>query len=214
MSMHVIEDLVEGSIRVLHAVAPAPDGGVRDRIAVLYDFQDGYDCSFTHFRVMEILLARRFSYRFAVSEHPEYDSRRAFFDGLTDFTALGEGDADWLDQGYVDPPHLYCDAGTALWRTMVGDEPLRRVPLAQVVLEVVRAAEKVRDVELIAMWHALGYQVLADVWVEEPRETPAVREIHDIAHRTGAAVYDLPDGLRPPPEYYDDDPIESWWYAG
>ncbi|MEV0247214.1 hypothetical protein AB0H76_11545 [Nocardia sp. NPDC050712] len=214
MSVHMIEDLVEESIRVLHDSAPAGDRRVRESIAALFGFQAGYDCSFTHFRIMDILLERGYTARFAVAEHPEYRSRRAFFDNVTEFTALAESEHAWLDQGYLDPPYFFCDAGTTAWRTMFPEEtPPDRIPLPEVVHATALAAERAGNVELIALWHALGYQALTGSWVGEPREVPAVTAIRDLAHRTGAAAHDLPDGYRPPPEFYDDDPVESWWYA-
>ncbi|MEV0032399.1 hypothetical protein [Nocardia sp. NPDC050793] len=231
MSEHMIEDLVEGSIRALHARAPVGDRCVRDWFSVLYRFQETHDCSFTHFRVMDVLLERGFTYRFALTEHPEYPQRRAFFDGLAEFTALSEAghppDAedwddfdDWLDQGYVDPPHLYCDAGTALWRRMAETgkldghdaEPLPGTPLAEVVHEVALAAEDAGDIELIALWHAQGIDAFLGVaGIADARRMRAVRAFRDIALRTGAITFDLPHGYRPPPEFYEDDPLESWW---
>lgn len=227
MSMHAIEDLVEASIRLLHSAAPVGDRQVRDRIAALYDYQSTYDCSFTHFRVMDVLLGRGFTHRFDLHQHPEYPSRTKFFDELTDFTALAEIDDDepsaaWLDQGCIDPPHLYCDAGTTLWHTMIeaglitgiDTEPLRPVPLADVVHEVAVAAEQTGDTETIAMWHALGWTGLCEnTWVDHPEELPAINAIREIAIRTGATTFDLPNGYRPPPEFYKDDPIECWWFG-
>ncbi|MFJ5774616.1 hypothetical protein [Streptomyces sp. NPDC093094] len=94
MSMHEVEDLVTDSIRLLDRHAAADDPRVRDRFAALYGFQDGYDCSFTHFRVMDILLRRRYTYRFPLDHHPDHAERSAYFDALTDFTALRTFDED------------------------------------------------------------------------------------------------------------------------
>lgn len=249
MSMHLIEDLVEGSIRVLHAAAPARDRGVRDRIAELYRFQSEFDCSLTYFRVMDILVERGFSHRLPLDAHPEYGHRRDFFDGLREFTALSEfgnaagetsgehpdeaydEDSDdeydeqydesrWLDEGYVEPPHLYCDTGTGLWKQLVATgklvgeraEPLRSVPLPEVVLEVARAAERAGDIELIALWHALGWHALLHpATFDDPRDIPALSEIRDIALRSGAASFDLPSGFRPTPGFFAEDELELWW---
>lgn len=82
MSEHVIEDLVA-------------------------DSQDGFDCSFTHFRVRDILLRRGYVYRFPLDRHPDHAERSAHWDAL------------------VDPPFLHCDAGTDLWRRMVSVGELR-----------------------------------------------------------------------------------------
>lgn len=248
MSMHLIEDLVEGSIRVLHAAAPAGDQGIRDRIAELYRFQGEYDCSLTYFRLMDILVERGFSHRLPLEAHPEYAQRREFFDGLREFTALSEfasgsaasgaptddeydepsddeyddpyDVARWLDQGYVEPPHLYCDTGTGLWTQLVatgqlrgdGAELLRPIPLPQVVLEVARAAERAGDIELIALWHALGWHaLLGPSAFDDPRDIPALSEIRDIAVRSGAASFDLPSGVRPTPGVFAEDELELWW---
>ncbi|MFE5288410.1 hypothetical protein ACFRAQ_25885 [Nocardia sp. NPDC056611] len=230
VSMHEIEDLVEWSVRVLDARHPGADRRVRDWFGELYSFQGGYDCSFTQFRVMEILLARDYCFRFGIDAHPDYPGRREFFDGLEEFTALADIAVDddedgsrldaWLEEGYVDPPHLYCDAGTALWRRAVevgliagtGAEPLRRVALADVVREVVLAAEAEGEIGVIATWHALGpTTLLPDFHTEEPWEMPALREIRAIALRTGATTFELPSGLRTPPEYCEEDELEAWW---
>ncbi|GAA3112161.1 hypothetical protein [Streptosporangium carneum] len=231
MSMHEIEDLVEGSVRVLDARCPAGDPRARDWFGTLYRFQEGFDCSFTRFRVMDALLERRFTYRFPVERHPDYAARRGYFDGLGEFTALAEideddeefeGFEDWLDDGYVEPPFLYCDAGTGLWRRMVeagtlggaDAEPPRRTPLAEVAHAVAAAAEQEGDHELIAMWHALGWSALTgDLVVFDPRDHPDLCGLREIARRTGALSIDLPHGVRPPAEVFEGDELEAWWWA-
>ncbi|WP_331772789.1 hypothetical protein OG948_55955 (plasmid) [Embleya sp. NBC_00888] len=121
MSEHLVEDLVADSVRVLDGHAEAGDPRVRDWFAVLYDFESRHDCSFTRFRVMDILLRRGYTYRFPVDRHPEYAERSAYFDAPTEFTELRTFDEDapdfdgyesWLVDGYIAPPFLYCDAGT------------------------------------------------------------------------------------------------------
>lgn len=62
LSEHMIEDLVEDSVRVLDRHAEADDPRVRDSFAVLYNFESGFDCSSTKFRVMDILLRRGYTY--------------------------------------------------------------------------------------------------------------------------------------------------------
>lgn len=220
MSMHEIEDLVEFSIRVLHNRHRDGADRVRDAIAVLYRYQGGYDCSCTQFRVLDELLIQRYTYRFAYTDHPDHAGLGEFLDGCTEFTALAPEDIedpeDWLEDGYVDPPHLYCDAGTELWRRMVESGRLtgrdavapRPLPLSEVVLDVVTAAEEQGDVELIALWHALGGdELLEEAATEDPERVRVVRAVHEIAVRTGAVSHELPGGLRPEP--YGD--LESWW---
>ncbi|MFI6980938.1 hypothetical protein ACIBSV_20425 [Embleya sp. NPDC050154] len=238
--MHEIEDLVTDSIRVLDAHHGPDEPRLRDWFAVLYGFQEGFDCSFTHFRVMDILLRRRFSYAFPLDRHPDYPQRQDYFDALREFTGLRtypddaeehddfDGYASWLEDGYVDPPLLYCDAGSQLWRRMVESGLLdgpdaaapRPVPLIDVVREVAVAAEKHGDRELIAMWYSLGCHMLLDgpvgcpFDVEELAEMPAVRELREIVRRTHALAVDVPPGDRPPAGVLDGDELESWWWTG
>ena len=78
MSNHEIEDTVEGSVRALHG----HDGGadLRDLFTGLFELQRRCDCSFTHGRVLPILVARRFAYRLPLASHPRYQANRVAFD--------------------------------------------------------------------------------------------------------------------------------------
>ncbi|MGW1269162.1 hypothetical protein [Streptomyces sp. NPDC002491] len=127
MSDHLIEDLIADSIRVLDGHAEAGDPRVRGWYSALCRFQSGFDCTFTHFRVMDILLRRGYTYRFPVFLHPDYAERSEYFDALTEFTGLRtfdenapdfQGYGSWLEDGYVEPPFLYCDVDTELWRRL------------------------------------------------------------------------------------------------
>jgi hypothetical protein len=217
MSVHYIEDLVHCSIEVLDRRFPDGDDRVRDWITALYEFQNDFDCSHTQHRVMEILIRRGHTLRVPVAEHPDYAGRREFFDQITEFTGLREFDEDEeefageLEDGYVDPPWLYAEAGTALWRRMAGPDAAgpRPVRLLDVVVTVAEAAERDGDVELIADWWALGHEVLVGghpFSAEELSETPGVEELRAIVRRTGAHLAERHDGYRP------DDELTTWWY--
>lgn len=235
MSEHGIEDLVEESIRLLDARSEPGDPRVREWFATLYAFQDGYDCSFTRFRVLDILLRRGHTYRFPVERHPDYAARAAYFDALTEFTGLRAFDEDaldfdgygsWLEDGYVEPPFLYCDAGTALWRRMVavgelqGSDaaPPRRTPLIDVVHEIAVAAEKERDHELIGEWYAFGCETLlggpagCPFDVAELAGMPAVRDLRAIVDRTDALTIAQRSRHAAPVEFTDHDDLEAWWW--
>ncbi|MFC7245062.1 hypothetical protein ACFQO7_21515 [Catellatospora aurea] len=234
MSMHDIEDLVAESVVVLDARHAADDDRLRDWFTALYAFQAGFDCSHTQGRVLDILLRRRHTYRLAPHEHPDYAQRRGFFDGLTGFQALREIDEDaddfagyddWLEDGYVDPPWLYCEAGTALWRREVDAGRLTgrdavapaRVALLDVATAVAEAAERHGDPGLVAAWYALGPALLVDdlMDVEELRDDPAVTRLREIVERCGAASAELPDDYRPTDEQLDmlGDERATWWYG-
>ncbi|MFC4063300.1 hypothetical protein [Actinoplanes subglobosus] len=225
MSMHAIEDMVQGAVEVLDRHLPADDPRVRDWFVALYAFQFGYDCSLTQHRVLEILLRRGHTLRFPVSEHPDYARRREFFDGITEFTTLREFGADEeefageLEEGYVDPPWLYCEAGTGLWRRMAGPGAVqpRQVRLLDVVVAVARAAERDGDVELIALWWALGHEALVGghpLSADELAGIPGVEELRAVVRRTRAHEAKLWYDLRPDDESLDetDDELTTWWY--
>ncbi|MGW2050335.1 hypothetical protein ACWCPF_34960 [Streptomyces sp. NPDC001858] len=235
MSEHEIEDLVADSVIVLDRHAQSHDSRVRDWFAALYDFQSGYDCSFTHFRVMDVLLRRGYTYRFPVERHPDHAERSAYFDALTEFTGLRTFDEDspdfdgyesWLEDGYVDPPFLYCDAGTELWRRMAAAGELHgpdaapplRTPLIEVVREVAVAAEKEQDHELIGMWYALGCDTLlrgpagCPFDVTELAEMPAVQELRAVVRRTDALPLAQRSPYAVPVEFADQHDLEAWWW--
>lgn len=211
MSQHDVEDVVQHSVLALDRHSPAEDAAVRDALVALFRFQRQYDCSHTMGRVENVLLRHGHTYRFPLADFPELAR-------ITGFTELGGGDE--LDDGYADPPWLYCEAGTALWRRMVAEDRLRgadaiaprQVRLLDVVIAVCEAAEQDGDIELIAMWWALGPGALTSSVL--PAEDPAVLRLREIVRRTGAHEVPLPDGYRPSDDELDamDDEVEMWWY--
>ena len=179
MSMHEFEDLVEESIRILAASDLRDQLDVRSACWWLYDFQNHWDTGFTHFRVMDILLDCHFAYRFALTQHPDYERERAYFDSLKDFAFLhasltqpaGKSRFDpvigWTTEnpfvGYYNPPYLYCDAGSRLWArfvesgTLIGRDALppdADMGITGAVLAVARAAEQQKNLRLIGDWYA------------------------------------------------------------
>ncbi|KUF15052.1 hypothetical protein [Streptomyces silvensis] len=235
MSMHEIEDLVADSVRVLDSHAAPDDPRVRGWFAALYDFQSGYDCSFTHFRVLDALMRRGYTYRFPIDEHPDYAARNTYFDALTEFTGLRMYDEDdpafagydaWLEDGYVDPPFLYCDAGTALWQRMAAlgrlsgpdAAPPHRAPLIEAVREVAVAAEKEHDHDLIGSWYAWGAGTLlggpagCPFDVTELAGMPAVRDLRAVVARTGALAVAQRSPYAVPLDFADDQDLEGWWW--
>ncbi|MFE5856103.1 hypothetical protein ACFQ61_23245 [Streptomyces sp. NPDC056500] len=236
MSLHEIEDLVADSIRILDVHSESDDSRVRDWFAVLYRFQGEYDCSFTHFRVMEILLRRGYTYRFPVDRHPDYAQRSEYFDALDEFAGLRtfdeegpdfDGYGSWLEDGYVEPPFLYCDAGTALWQRMTtagelrgpDTTPPRPTRLIDVVREIATAAEKEGDHELIGLWYAFGCETLVGgpsgcpFDVDELAEMPAVRDLRAVVRRTGSLAIAQRSSYAVPVEFADHHELEAWWWG-
>ncbi|RYZ03589.1 MAG: hypothetical protein EOO73_27285 [Myxococcales bacterium] len=194
MSMHEFEDFVEMAVKRL-----AQSGLSRQRLRSLYfnlfELEARFDTSFTHFRTMDELLAARYVYCLAPSEHPSFASSPDYFRGLSTFCFVEPPGAEpGVGGGYFKPPHLYCDAGSALWRRLVEQgrlggtdaEPPEVLPSQEAIEEVARAAEQAGDVVLVAYAYRLLLWDLLDREVAELREDLAVLRLRDIARRTGA----------------------------
>ncbi len=209
MSMHEIEDLVEMSVRIL---APRSDLDLRSLYFQLYEYQNAWDTSFTNFRVMDLLLQARYTYRFELNQHPDYAQYRDYFDGLTNFDfvrvklteppgkSVLERGKGWVSPnpvaGYVRPPYLYCDAGSPLWGrfaelgVLTGADavpPDAKISLVDAALEVMRQAEQVGDAVLIYGWYALLSVHLASFFeLDSLRDSTALAEILELTRRTDA----------------------------
>jgi hypothetical protein len=182
MSMHEIEDMVEGAIRVLD-LHDEENKTLRDAIHALYKFQHQYDCGFTHGRVFSLLLKHRFTYQFKLNVHPEYSKNSAAFekaakakptellfvsseilhkDNVAGRSTVGN------ENGYVTAGELCADLNTPLWRTLVKAGKLhgpdakaaKDIKLLTLTTRVVKAAVAAKDAELVAMWFNLGPQAL------------------------------------------------------
>jgi hypothetical protein len=220
--MYEIESLVEDSVNVLDGSGIDP-WELRSLYASMYDFEGRWDTSFTHLRNLDQLVAARFVYRFALAEHPDYARFQEYFDGLTEFTFLELPDGT-EDDGYTEPPNLYFDAGSALWRRMVelgrlagqDAEPPGETPLAEVALRVATLAEQRGNAEMIAQWYRLLSLELEEdddpaVLARDPRLT-ALREI---VRRTDAMSLPMFGSMLadPGPETLAEYPHLRWWYT-
>ncbi len=209
MSMHEIEDLVESSVRIL---AARTDLDLRSLYWQLYEYQNHWDTGFTNFRVMDLLLQARYTYRFDLNQHPDYAQYRDYFDGLSGFAVINiqptepsgkavfEPGRGWVVPnplaGYTRPPYLYCDVGSPLWARFVelgvltgadAVPPDASMSIVEAALEVMRQAERDGDVVLIYGWYALLSVHLASfVDLESLQASAALAEILDIARRTDA----------------------------
>jgi hypothetical protein len=194
--MHEFEDLVEETIRLLNASEQAGKLDLRTMFWRLYQFQAAWDTGFTHFRVMDILLQRRFVYRFELNQHPDYALYREYFDGLSDFTHIYlKPGQPWNSQenpavGYYNPPYLYCDAGSPLWRHFVENSvltgadavpPDEKVTLVEVAREAVVEAYRKADFSLVGWWYSLLivhiFSFNADEELDRLKDDPAMGEI-------------------------------------
>lgn len=180
MSMHEIEDLVEGAIRVLDAHDRGAD--LRDLDFALFEFQRMFDCGFTHGRVLDRLVAHGHTFVLPLAAHPAYEEHGEAFDEaakvpeitfVSDIVDVEDEDDDADDEvgnehGYLAEGKLHCDLGTPLWAELVARKVLKgrdakapaNLSIGKVAVRVARAAEKAGDTQLLGMWHALGPDAL------------------------------------------------------
>ncbi len=203
MSQHEIEDLIETSVRTVDSSA-LDATQKRNALVNLYRVQAGFDCSYTHFRCIDILLRLRAAYRIPLSEHPDFDTAPEHFQA-PDNNWL-PADAQNPDASVVfyqsDDNHLYFDAGDDFWHRLqaagahVDDEPASWSTAATVgcMLELAATAG---DAELFSEWLGFASNVLLiddgasfPAWLNDPE----MRAIH-------ATVGHNPTLLRPESGY-------------
>ncbi len=88
MSMHEIEGLVESSIRLLDK---SPEGSSLDLRSVfwnLFRYQEKFDTGGTLFRAIDILIKNHYVYVFPVTEHPNYEKYKSYFDSLKEHSYI------------------------------------------------------------------------------------------------------------------------------
>ena len=219
VSMFELESLVEDSVNTLDGSGIDP-WELRSLYATMYEFEGRWDTSFTHLRNLDQLISARFVYRFPLSEHPGYEAHKAYFDGLSGFSFLEVGE----EGGYTEPPDLYFDAGSPLWRRMVelgrlsgpDAEPPRDIPLPEVALRVATLAEQRGDRELVAQWYRL--LVLEMDFEAEPAELaqdPTLAALREMVRRTDALSLPMFGSMLadPDPESMEKYPMLRWWHT-
>ncbi|MFK7799121.1 MAG: hypothetical protein AB8E82_16835 [Aureispira sp.] len=82
MSMWEIEALMENTIHLIDKSNAAPNQK-RQLIWNTYHLQGYFDCSFTHFRVMDVLLKHNYVQQYAIDEFPPTKQHPEFFQELS-----------------------------------------------------------------------------------------------------------------------------------
>jgi hypothetical protein len=233
MSMHEFEDLVETSIRTLARNASRSPHELRALYWNLYEFQDLWDTGFTKLRVLDLLLAARHTYRFHLSEHPDYQRFFDVFQNINNFSFVDVDPTQKWDAehnptaGYYKPPHLYCDVNSPLWCRFVqrgvltGEDALfveRQNPI-DLASTVVEDAFIQQNFDLIAWWHALLAPYLFMNFDEEEHNKhvahASLRLVKQRFYQTEAHSIQLPDyGFlrRPPPDQVASSAFLTWWF--
>ncbi len=197
MSQHEIEGLIEASIRAVDA-SVLDAAQKRNALTNLYRVQAGFDCSYTHFRCIDILLRYRATYRIPLSAHPDFAS-------APDRVQAPAG--DWLaadvlhpEAGAVfyqrDDDHLYFDAGEGFWRRLraagtIDDAEPEGWSDAATVGCMLELAATAGDASLFSEW--LGFAINAllvddgaafSAWLDDPE----MRTIRVILNRNPALI--------------------------
>jgi hypothetical protein len=186
MGMHDIEALVERSILFLDQIN---DVDHRSLFKSLYDFEGAFDTGFTRFRVMDILVKRRFCYCVSLEDHPRYEQFKNELESLRkkDFAHIYRNPAlkwhrsDNPQACYWQPPHLYFEAGSEIWKSMadngrlVGADAIAPVngdpvDIAFLLLEPALARG---NLELVSWWYFVV--PLAMEWKATVREAATAR---------------------------------------
>ena len=81
MSMWEIEALIENSINLAGEIDETNEKKIK-LIGNLYALQKQFDCSFTNFRVMDVLLKTGYTKTIPYTEYPDYPGNEAFFEEL------------------------------------------------------------------------------------------------------------------------------------
>lgn len=167
MSMHAIEDLVEDSVRMIDRSEHFSLLEKRQLLFNLYAIQELFDTSYTHFRVIDILLKHRFVYKIPVAAHPELD--------IAPEKLPAPGQSQWIygedeNAGPVaygengnGTVYLYTDAGDPLWQRLCelkiisGEDclPPEKLTVPQLTNEIVTEAERQQDSTLLQQWYNL-----------------------------------------------------------
>ncbi|BDS10435.1 hypothetical protein [Aureispira anguillae] len=111
MSMWEIEALIEASIRLVDQTAVKTDKV--NLIWNLYEIQGLFDCSFTHFRLMDLLLKNGYTKAIERTAYPNYEQQKRYLEELKEnrFAFLYENLAEsWSE---TNPVVAYWDQKTA-----------------------------------------------------------------------------------------------------
>jgi hypothetical protein len=222
MSMHEFEAIVEVAIRKLAASPRKDQLDLRSLFWNLYAFQKHWDTGFTHFGVMDILLAERFAYRFRIEAHPDYTRHKEYFDALDGFSFIyAEPEREWDKDtnpavGYFKSPYLYCDAGSPLWQRWIeagllsGMDTVPPVPMDIVELKAQSCVEQ------ISWWYSA---LFSELFLDDEQRGPAmvdpsIKEIREIVLETGAIDIDPGYGCLayPPRDVIEEYPFAAWWF--
>lgn len=174
MSMWEFEALVEEAIKLVDKIDTTNEKKIQ-LIGNLYAIQEQYDCSFTNFRVMPILLKTGYTKTIDYTEHPDYKGNEAYFEEL-----LTKKDTEFIYRditqkwhrrtnevaAYFNPKDrkIYINFGSPLRKD---EPPLEMMYSYDLGLYLIREADKLNLKEPVYDWAAYLIAFGEDVEAEE-----------------------------------------------
>ena len=202
MSVHEVEWLSEQTIGTLDRVE---DVDHRSLFKAVYEFDSMFDTKFTRFRVMDILLKRRFCYHVALEEHPQYPQFQEKLESIREeeFAHIYRDPLrKWHGTEnpmvcYWSAPHLYFEAGSEVWKSfaqrgrLVGPdavEPamLDAVDVASALIDPALTGDDA-GLELLSSWYVV--MPIAITWPKPVRRLIATASDDPMLQRIRDAVF-------------------------
>lgn len=161
MSMWEIEALMENTVRLIDKGEFKPNQK-RNLIWNVYNLQNQFDCKFTHFRVMDILLKNNFVQPYEVNDFPMAKEYPSFFSELLnqDFKWINSNpNQEWSENNqaiaYWDKKgnKIYADFGTPYYTINPSEKVVVYEPL-DLGLQIIEEANKQQDKSSIYNWTA------------------------------------------------------------
>lgn len=149
MSMWEIEALIEGAVQI---VCKSEKDNLYKRAIIwnLYETQGQFDCSFTNFRVINLLLEAGYTKTISIKEHPDFSENTTYFEALKtkDFEFINKKvgqkwSADNPVAAYWDKKTglIYYDLGSPLWEKLEKETP-KEFALYDLGLEIIKEADE------------------------------------------------------------------------
>lgn len=171
MSYHKIEDLVEETIVFIDKNVESIEEK-RNFFFNLFIFQNLFDCSFTHFRQIDILIKNNFTYRIPIDEllnkqellNDQLASASDWLPVKINGQEVGDAYFHSTDQ------HLYFDAGSEMWNALSAEKGLGDAPSVLSTKQLLHQILSLcfdHDKWLFARWYAvLVEDMLEDALLE------------------------------------------------
>ncbi|WP_106601240.1 hypothetical protein [Chitinophaga ginsengisoli] len=196
--MWEIEGLIEYSIHLVDKTEGTNEEKMKI-IGNLYAIQQQFDCSFTNFRVMPVLLKTGYTKTIDYTEHPDYKGNESFFEELLEkddieyiYRDLKE---EWSEENKMvayletDTRKIYIDYGSPL-REKEG--ALEIMNVYDLGLYVIREADKQQDKELVYSWTAFLLK-MGPYWLDKNTSVEELINSHFGEIRRIWSSYDYSD---------------------